>query len=455
MANVVQDGELHPPDQPASKSVIDAKFGELMGEQFFIVPTWLRKHYRHIPGNLLKKEKVNRKTGEVMVSEEISYLTPTEWTIVEAIMNYSWRADNTAWPSKETIAREVGLDPRTVQCYFHRIEKKGFLSIGSRFDPETGGQLTNHYSFAPLIERGKIYLKEQGLLPSSGALEEEGEMKTSPPQGDENLSPSAEKSLSLQGDENLSQKRRRSKKMKMETEEKKKEEEDRIRRGSAAALEGKEGLPILTLDYLNSILQQIRLQFHDRAPQSSSNTRVANIFQRCHERGMDKYEFAEMMCEARDKTRSHARTIERPMAYFFKTLGQDADAWCSQHDEAPGGPGPPPQQNAPGASVPAPASKPAMSLSQAQELEDHILAERDVSLARDEVAPGRYLVCIEYEFEQWLRLTCPGDYDRPTPVARVRIKQAVAYQASLRAAREREEPGNTPRLSIVRRASYS
>lgn len=80
--------------------------------------------------------------------------------IILYLSTYWWEAENKPHPSKESIARDIGLTPRTVQRRLKRLEDMGFIVREKRTD-SSGGNLSNKYHFDLLIMTAEKFALEK------------------------------------------------------------------------------------------------------------------------------------------------------------------------------------------------------------------------------------------------------------------------------------------------------
>lgn len=76
------------------------------------------------------------------------------------LANHWWTADNKPHPAKGTIAKAVGVDPRTVQRHIAKMEAAGFIRREERRIPGKGSR-TNLYHFDGLIAEAKPFAEEK------------------------------------------------------------------------------------------------------------------------------------------------------------------------------------------------------------------------------------------------------------------------------------------------------
>lgn len=87
-------------------------------------------------------------------------LQPLDINILLHIIKYWWAHDRLPFPSKVTIAKCLGVTPRTVQRRIAALEHAGLIKRIVRKDPTKGYQ-TNQYDFAGLIKEATPYAQER------------------------------------------------------------------------------------------------------------------------------------------------------------------------------------------------------------------------------------------------------------------------------------------------------
>lgn len=101
-------------------------------------------------------------------------LDPLDFNILLHLMSYWWEPGNKPRPSKTTIAKAVGRDPRTVQRRIASLEKQGLIRRERRDGPGRGTQ-TNRYHLDGLI-KAAIPLAEETLQERKEKKEKTGRM---------------------------------------------------------------------------------------------------------------------------------------------------------------------------------------------------------------------------------------------------------------------------------------
>ncbi len=82
-------------------------------------------------------------------------LDAIDLTLLLHLVRFWWERDNLPHPSKERLAKAMGLQPRSVQRRLARLEKLRLIKRHMRRDPATGRNMTSAYSFEGLIARGE------------------------------------------------------------------------------------------------------------------------------------------------------------------------------------------------------------------------------------------------------------------------------------------------------------
>jgi predicted transcriptional regulator len=86
-------------------------------------------------------------------------LDSLDLNILLQIADHWWEPDNHPYPSKNTIALRIGVDPRTVQRRITRLVKDGLMERNER-RADHGGNKPNVYRLTRLAERAKPYALE-------------------------------------------------------------------------------------------------------------------------------------------------------------------------------------------------------------------------------------------------------------------------------------------------------
>ncbi|MCX2543095.1 helix-turn-helix domain-containing protein [Pseudomonas sp. Z5-35] len=78
--------------------------------------------------------------------------------IILHLAGYWWQAGNDPYPTKETLAKKIGVTARTIQRSIAELEEMKFITRHAR-KSKLGGNLANRYSFDGIIEAATPYAK--------------------------------------------------------------------------------------------------------------------------------------------------------------------------------------------------------------------------------------------------------------------------------------------------------
>jgi len=95
----------------------------------------------------------------LLVRQKALGLEPLDVNILLHIMQHWWRKDDKPHPSKDTIAKAIGVTPRTVQRRIAAMEKAGFIHRQQR-RTSSKASLTNIYHLDGLITAAKPFAQE-------------------------------------------------------------------------------------------------------------------------------------------------------------------------------------------------------------------------------------------------------------------------------------------------------
>ncbi|AQT54248.1 helix-turn-helix domain-containing protein [Burkholderia cenocepacia] len=87
-------------------------------------------------------------------------LTPLDINILIHLAGYWWRPGEHARPSKGTLARAIGVAPRTIQKRIAAMEAAGFIKRIYR-TTSVGDNDTNEYDLSGLIKAAKPFAEEK------------------------------------------------------------------------------------------------------------------------------------------------------------------------------------------------------------------------------------------------------------------------------------------------------
>ena len=86
-------------------------------------------------------------------------LSPDQFNVLLQLVSHWWTKDVNPHPSKETIARRMGKDPRTVQRHLTALEDAGFIKRKPRYKLHKG-QDSNGYDLRGLVRKLKAIAPE-------------------------------------------------------------------------------------------------------------------------------------------------------------------------------------------------------------------------------------------------------------------------------------------------------
>lgn len=78
-------------------------------------------------------------------------LDPLAMCVVLQLAEHWWKAEKLPFPTKKTIAKRIGVDPRTVQRAVTRLVDKGVIKRIGRTDSHNGRR-SNAYDLRPLAD---------------------------------------------------------------------------------------------------------------------------------------------------------------------------------------------------------------------------------------------------------------------------------------------------------------
>jgi DNA-binding transcriptional regulator YhcF (GntR family) len=87
-------------------------------------------------------------------------LTPTDVNIILHIAKHWFEPGDLPHPSKGSIAKAMGIEPRTVQRRIAAMEELGFITRKYR-KASSGGNAPSEYDLQPLIEKVKGFANEE------------------------------------------------------------------------------------------------------------------------------------------------------------------------------------------------------------------------------------------------------------------------------------------------------
>lgn len=98
----------------------------------------------------------------IIEKQEALGLDALDMNIILHLSHYWWQPDNVPHPSVATIAKAIGVTPRTVQKRIAALQELGFIRREERRFTQNGS-VTNKYHFDGLIAAAKPYAEEKIL----------------------------------------------------------------------------------------------------------------------------------------------------------------------------------------------------------------------------------------------------------------------------------------------------
>ena len=96
----------------------------------------------------------------IIEKQEALGLDSIDMNIILHLSHYWWTPDNLPHPSVETIAKAVGIKPRTVQKRIKALHELGMIEREERRHTRYGSQ-TNKYGFKGLITKATPFAAEK------------------------------------------------------------------------------------------------------------------------------------------------------------------------------------------------------------------------------------------------------------------------------------------------------
>jgi DNA-binding transcriptional regulator YhcF (GntR family) len=82
-------------------------------------------------------------------------LNATQMLILLQLANKWWDPGNNPWPSKDSLAKSLGLSSRQVQRILGDLEAAGFIARKARFRANGKGQTSNEFDLSGLVQKLK------------------------------------------------------------------------------------------------------------------------------------------------------------------------------------------------------------------------------------------------------------------------------------------------------------
>lgn len=108
-------------------------------------------------------------------------LDALDMNIIIHLVQYWWLPDNLPHPSVETIAKAIGVTPRTIQKRIAALEALKLLGREERRNTPNGS-MTNRYHFDGLIEAARPFALEKAAEIKKAAEDKSNRLKRKKPQ---------------------------------------------------------------------------------------------------------------------------------------------------------------------------------------------------------------------------------------------------------------------------------
>lgn len=107
-------------------------------------------------------------------------LDPLDMNIIIHLVQYWWLPENLPHPSVETIAKAIGVTPRTIQKRIAALQALGLLGREER-RKTPNGSMTNKYNFDGLIEAARPYALEKAAEMRKAAQDKSDRLRRKKP----------------------------------------------------------------------------------------------------------------------------------------------------------------------------------------------------------------------------------------------------------------------------------
>ena len=104
-------------------------------------------------------------------------LKPMDVVVLLHLTSYWWKPGENPWPSKQTLADAIDVDPRTIQRSIEKMEKMGYVKRIAR-KAAAGDNLSNEYNLRGLIKHAKKYADEKIAIRAERAAEDKSRRST-------------------------------------------------------------------------------------------------------------------------------------------------------------------------------------------------------------------------------------------------------------------------------------
>lgn len=121
---------------PPSKSAMEERWGR----------TTIKAGYTFVPSLILR-------------AQARLHINAIELAVLLHLLDHWWDNADMPFPAKQRLAERLGVSPKTVQRAVAALETEGLIKRIKRHN-QHGGQSSNYYDFAPLIEKLKLIADE-------------------------------------------------------------------------------------------------------------------------------------------------------------------------------------------------------------------------------------------------------------------------------------------------------
>ena len=104
-------------------------------------------------------------------------LKPLDVLVLLHLASSWWKPNENPWPSKQTIADAIDVDPRTIQRSIGKMEKLGYVKRIER-KAKAGDNLSNEYDLRGLIKHAKKHAEEKMATRAERAAEDRSRRTT-------------------------------------------------------------------------------------------------------------------------------------------------------------------------------------------------------------------------------------------------------------------------------------
>lgn len=111
-------------------------------------------------GKTLTKAGFTALPNIIFERQQALRLDPLDLNILLHLAGYWWHPDDLPRPSKDTLAKAIGVHPRTIQRRIAELEKWGYIKRIER-KATCGDNLPNEYDLSGLIKAAQPFAEEK------------------------------------------------------------------------------------------------------------------------------------------------------------------------------------------------------------------------------------------------------------------------------------------------------